>query len=109
MKSVIAITISFLAINAAAQPHLALERLAVALDRPDGIVSAGDARLFIVGARGRIFVYDGTGVLAQPFLDVSNLISPPVTSVPERGLLGLGAALMALGAFLVRQPTKSRK
>jgi len=89
MKSVIAITISFLAINAAAQPHLALERLAVALDRPDGIVSAGDARLFIVGARGRIFVYDGTGVLAQPFLDVSNLISPPVTSVPERGLLGL--------------------
>ena len=89
MKSFVAIAISFLTINAAAQPHLAIERLAVGLDRPDGIVSAGDSRLFIVGARGKIFVYDGPRVLGQPFLDVSNLISPPATHEPERGLLGL--------------------
>jgi len=38
---------------------------------------------------------------------VQNL--PSTNTGDTSGLLGLGAALMALGAFLVRQPTKSRK
>ena len=38
---------------------------------------------------------------------VSNL--PSTNTGDTTGLLGLGAALMAFGAFLVRLPTKSRK
>src|SRR5206468_6700118 len=38
---------------------------------------------------------------------VQNL--PSTNTGDTSGLLGLGAALMALGAFLVRMPTKSRK
>jgi LPXTG-motif cell wall-anchored protein len=37
---------------------------------------------------------------------VQNL--PSTNTNDTTGLLGLGAALMAFGAFLVRKPTKSR-
>jgi LPXTG-motif cell wall-anchored protein len=38
---------------------------------------------------------------------IANL--PSTNTGDSTGLLGLGAALVALGAFLVRLPTKSRK
>ena len=71
-----------------AQPHLAIERLAVGLERPLGIVSAGDSRLFVVGGRGKIFVYDGV-ILPRPFLDISDRITQPTQQEPEPGLLGM--------------------
>src|SRR6266850_407020 len=45
----------------------------------------GSGRLFLVLQTGRIMVYDGTQVLATPFLDISNLVS----FGGEQGLLGL--------------------
>jgi LPXTG-motif cell wall-anchored protein len=42
--------------------------------------------------------------------NVAGIANLPSTNTGDStGLLGLGAALMALGAFLVRLPTKSRK
>jgi glucose/arabinose dehydrogenase len=76
------------AASASAQPQLAIERLAAGLERPLGIVSAGDSRLFIVGGRGKIYVYD-RGILPALFLDLSDLITQPTQLDPESGLLGL--------------------
>lgn len=64
---------------------IALTQLASGFDQPLGIAHAGDTRLFIVQQRGRIAVFNGTNVLAQPFLDVSSLVS----CCGEQGLLGL--------------------
>jgi glucose/arabinose dehydrogenase len=69
--------------------QLALQPVVTGLNRPVGIVSAGDSRLFIVQQTGRILIYDGTLVLPAPFLDVSSLISPGISGESERGLLGL--------------------
>jgi glucose/arabinose dehydrogenase len=69
----------------AAQPQLKLQTVASGLDMPLGIVHAGDSRLFFVLQRGLIVIYDGTRVLATPFLDVRLLVS----CCGERGLLGL--------------------
>jgi len=54
---------------------------------PLGIANAGDGtnRLFIVEQGGRIRIWNGTQVLATPFLDISAL----VLSGGEQGLLGL--------------------
>jgi len=71
-------------ISAAAQ-ELALQRVTGGLAAPLGIVSAGDARLFIVQQAGTVAIWDGTRVLPAPFLDVRGLVS----CCGERGLLGL--------------------
>jgi glucose/arabinose dehydrogenase len=60
---------------------------------PLGVTHAGDGsgRLFIVQQTGQIRIWDGTQLLATPFLDVS-AVSSPCGSPPscgERGLLGL--------------------
>lgn len=70
----------------AQSPQLALQPVvAGGLDRPDGIVNAGDSRLFIIQQSGTILIFDGTRLLPTPFLDVRALVS--IDS--ERGLLGL--------------------
>ena len=55
--------------------------------RPVEITHAGDGsnRLFIVDQNGSIYIWDGTQVLATPFLDIEN----QVACCNERGLLGL--------------------
>jgi glucose/arabinose dehydrogenase len=74
----------FLPLAAAAQ-ELALQRVTGGLSAPLGIISAGDARLFIVQQSGTIAIWDGTRILPTPFLDVRSLVS----CCNERGLLGL--------------------
>ena len=61
--------------------------IATGLNRPVAIVHAGDGsgRLFIVQQTGEILIYDGTQVLATPFLD----LSAKVECCGERGLLSL--------------------
>jgi hypothetical protein len=52
----------------------------------------------------------GVQTVPQTGTAVAGAQSLPSTNTGDtNGLLGLGAALMALGAFLVRLPTKSRK
>jgi glucose/arabinose dehydrogenase len=70
---------------AAAAQELALQRVTGGLSAPLGVVSAGDARLFVVQQRGTIAIWDGTRVLPAPFLDIRGLVS----CCNERGLLGL--------------------
>jgi len=72
------------ALSASAQ-QVVLQPIATGLSSPVGLVNAGDSRMFIVEQTGRIVIYDGTHVLATPFLDVTSLIS----CCDERGLLGL--------------------
>ncbi len=73
--------------RAEAQLTLGFEPVATGLSSPLGLVNAGDGsgRLFVVEQGGRIKIYDGTQVLATPFLDVSALVS----CCGERGLLSL--------------------
>lgn len=61
--------------------------IATNLTRPIAVVNAGDGsgRLFIVQQTGQILIYDGTQVLATPFLDLSS----KVECCGERGLLSL--------------------
>ncbi len=72
------------------QPDIVLQPVASGLATPVAIASAGDgsSRLFIVEQPGRIRIFDGTQVLATPFLDIGGT-SGPVLDGGERGLLGL--------------------
>jgi glucose/arabinose dehydrogenase len=73
--------------TAAAQPALNLRLVASGFASPVGIVNAHDGsnRLFTVEQGGTIKIYDGTQVLATPFLNIASR----VLSGGERGLLGL--------------------
>ena len=55
---------------------------------PVSIAHAGDGsgRLFIVEQPGRIMIYDGTKLLATPFLDIHTIVN---SNGSEQGLLGL--------------------
>jgi glucose/arabinose dehydrogenase len=77
-----------LAGTAAAQPALDLQLVASGFVRPLGIVNARDGsnRLFIVEQGGTIKIYNGTQVLATPFLDIASKV---FVNNSERGLLGL--------------------
>jgi len=69
--------------TAEAAPDFALRTLATGLAAPTSATHAGDTRLFLTLQRGQIVIYDGTLVLAAPFLD----ITPLVSCCGERGLL----------------------
>ena len=60
-------------------------------DNPLGVTNAGDERLFGIEQLGRIWVIVDGEELFEPFLDISEMISPDVFSggYSERGLLGL--------------------
>jgi hypothetical protein len=64
-----------------------LFQIPATLSNPVGVTNAGDGsgRLFIVEQAGRIRIFDGSQMLATPFLDVASLVS----CCGERGLLGL--------------------
>ncbi len=91
----------FVATTVSAQPQLVLRPIATGLNRPVGIVNAGDSRLFFVLQTGQILIYDGTRVLPTPFLDVSSLVSSGITGDSERGLLGLAFDPRHNGFFFV--------
>jgi glucose/arabinose dehydrogenase len=69
--------------------RVALEQMVTGLTRPVAIAHAGDARLFVVEADGRILLYvvngDGSLTFLDTFLDIQGL----VLCCGERGLLGL--------------------
>jgi glucose/arabinose dehydrogenase len=67
---------------------LPLVPIATGLVKPVGITNAGDGsgRLFITLQDGRIVIWDGTQVLATPFLDIDPIVN---SSGSEQGLLGL--------------------
>ena len=100
MRSLAGLFLIFSA-TALAQPQLTLKQIATGLSRPVGIVSAGDSRLFIVLQSGQIVIYDGTRVLATPFLDIRNLVTPGISGDSERGLLGLAFDPRRNGEFYV--------
>ena len=68
-------------------PLLGFTQIASGLDSPVSITHAGDAsgRVFITLQGGQIMIYDGTQMVAAPFLDISSLIS----GGGERGLLSV--------------------
>ncbi|HEY1473324.1 MAG TPA: PQQ-dependent sugar dehydrogenase [Pseudolabrys sp.] len=74
--------------SAAAQPALNLQLVASGFARPLGLVNARDGsnRLFVVEQSGDIKIYDGTQVLAAPFLNIASRV---LYDGGERGLLGL--------------------
>ena len=77
-----------LSVSVTAQPpSVEVVQVANTLSQAIGATNAGDGsgRLFVVQKTGEIRVWDGTQVLATPFLDLSGL----VTAVSEQGLLGL--------------------
>ena len=71
-----------------------LTPIAHGLTRPLYLTHAGDGsrRLFLVEQTGRILVQKDGSIFAQPFLDVSEIITPPPPATDqftEQGLLGL--------------------
>ncbi|MGH7470551.1 MAG: PQQ-dependent sugar dehydrogenase [Longimicrobiales bacterium] len=70
--------------------RLSLAQVASGLSRPVFLSApTGDARLFIGEQTGRIRIVQNGQLLAQAFLDVSNLISAPIDTGDEIGLLGM--------------------
>jgi glucose/arabinose dehydrogenase len=68
------------------EPDLGLEFIASEFDFPLALTApTGDPRLFIVEKAGRIRIVSGGTTLAEPFLDISHLVS----ASDEQGLLGL--------------------
>jgi len=91
-NAVLALVLVCAAIFAAAPPdagaqEISLDLVVSGLDDPVVVTHANDGsgRLFIVEQDGAIRIWDGSQLLATPFLD----IDPQVTSGGERGLLGL--------------------
>ncbi|MFL5803882.1 MAG: PQQ-dependent sugar dehydrogenase, partial [Roseiflexaceae bacterium] len=75
---------------------------------PITIANAGDGsgRLFVVEQPGRIMIYNGTQLLATPFLDISSIVN---SGGSEQGLLGLAfdPAFASNGYFYVDYIDKS--
>jgi glucose/arabinose dehydrogenase len=80
---------------AAAAPGSFITTVQITNNLPNavGVTNAGDGsgRLFIVQQTGQIRIWNGSQVLATPFLDISALTSTcdPSSGCGERGLLGL--------------------
>lgn len=69
-----------------------LTTIASGLDRPLYLTNAGDGtdRLFVLEQTGKVWIFDEGEPLADPFLDVSEFISPSADRpYSEQGLLGL--------------------
>jgi glucose/arabinose dehydrogenase len=83
-----AVTFVFLlaASRVGAAPSIDLQLVANNLDKVTAITHAGDGsgRLFITLQGGRVMIYNGTNVLATPFLDIRPMV---LTNATERGLL----------------------
>ena len=62
-----------------------LRQIAGGLSMPVAITHANDSRIFITLQRGQIVIYNGSGILPTPFLD----IQPLVACCGERGLLSV--------------------
>jgi glucose/arabinose dehydrogenase len=74
-------------LDASAQPAIQVTPVIPSIDSPVAITHAGDGsgRLFITLQAGRILIFDGQQLLADPFLDISAL----VLSGGEQGLLSV--------------------
>ena len=68
-----------------AQP-IVLEQMGFGLVRPVAITHAGDTRLFITEQRGTVQIFDGSSVLATPFLDIRTIVR---STASEQGLLSV--------------------
>jgi glucose/arabinose dehydrogenase len=66
-------------------PRIALQQITANLTDPVAITQAGDSRLFITLRAGKVVIWDGSQILATPFLDVQ----PLVLSGGEQGLLSV--------------------
>ncbi len=70
-----------------------LTAIATDFNRPIYITHAGDGsnRLFLLEQSGKIWIFNDGSQSAQPFLDISGIISPSAlgTGFTEQGLLGL--------------------
>ena len=92
--------------SASAQPALSFQPVVSGLASPLGIVNAHDGsnRLFILEKGGLIRIYNGTQILATPFLD----LSAKILTDSERGLLGLAfdANYLSNGLFYVYYTSK---
>src|SRR4051794_36924000 len=77
---------------AAAAPGSFVTTVPILTNLPNAlaVTNAGDGsgRLFIVQQSGQIRIWNGTQLLATPFLDTT-AVSSSCTSCGERGLLGL--------------------
>jgi glucose/arabinose dehydrogenase len=67
-----------------ATPAIALDNLPFAVTAPTSVTNCGDNRLFITEQAGTVRIWDGTQLLATPFLTVS-----PIASGGEQGLLSI--------------------
>lgn len=79
--------------NGPAAGSIKLTEIASNFNRPVYLTHAGDGsnRLFVVEQKGKIWILDDGERVAQPFLDVSELISPKTaeTDLIEIGLLSM--------------------
>ncbi len=71
-----------------AATRIALDQMAIGLDRPVFLTNAGDGtdRLFVVEKKGRIRIIQGGQLLATPFLDIQSRVED---SGNEQGLLSV--------------------
>jgi glucose/arabinose dehydrogenase len=81
-----AISLLFLCIAGYTQPTIGFQPILNGLTVPVDMANAGDSRLFLVEQGGKIKIWNGTSVLATPFLDVSSIVN---FDMQERGLLSL--------------------
>jgi glucose/arabinose dehydrogenase len=65
--------------------------VASGLSQPAGLAFAPDGRLFVVEKTGDVRIIENGVLLATPFLDVTQVLQPPLTfdDYSERGLLGV--------------------
>ena len=78
--------------SAPAAADVQLTTIASGLDRPLYLTTAGDGtdRLFVLEQTGKVWIFDEGEPLTDPFLDVSEIISPSADRpYSEQGLLGL--------------------
>ena len=83
---------TFTSSDSARAQSIALELVANNLANPVAITHAGDGsgRLFITLQCGKIVIYNGTGVLTTPFLDITSLVKSPCNNGGgEEGLLSV--------------------
>lgn len=88
MKNCFTLLFLFLFSLSNAQPVVGFQSVITGLNVPvDLVAEPGSSRMFIVEQPGMIRIWNGSSVLATPFLNVSSIIS--YTSGGERGLLSL--------------------